>query len=85
MNYQDWIERERRLRIRILNDWPEARDQGLYRVCQDCGEICLCAEMRCPNCDSDRIEKRKLALPVLMEGKYIRCKMRYENLESSNG
>jgi len=77
--------RERRLRIKILGDWPEARDQGLYRVCQDCGEICLCSEMRCPNCDSGNIEKIWLDPSTLADGKYMRCKLRYENLGFKNG
>lgn len=83
MDYQEWILRERRLRIKILRDWPEARDEGLYRVCQDCEEICLCSEMKCPNCESVRIEKRKLTESSLMDGEFIRCKKRYENMDFS--
>jgi len=80
MEYQDWIERERNFRISLLRDWPEARHQGLYRVCQDCGEICLCAELKCPNCDSDLIQKVKLDVTELLDGKRIRCLHRYLNL-----
>ena len=84
MKYQDWIKRERRLRIKILRDWPEARDEGIYRVCQDCGEICLCSEMKCPNCESGNIEKRELPKSRLMDGKLIRCKKRYVKMDFIN-
>lgn len=85
MDYQDWIERERRYRIRLLRDWPEARDLGLFRVCQVCDEICLCAEELCPNCGSPQIQKVRLNLNRLFDGKQIRCEKRYKTLFPSNG
>lgn len=80
MEYEGWIDGERRFRIKILRDWPEARDDGIYRVCQECGEICICAELRCPNCDSTTIRKEKLDVSELLSGRRIRCRKRFENL-----
>jgi RNA polymerase subunit RPABC4/transcription elongation factor Spt4 len=85
MKYRDWIERENRFRIKILRDWPEARDNGLYRICQACGEICLCSEAACPNCGSANIVKVKLELAALLDGSRIRCKKRYQSLFDENG
>jgi RNA polymerase subunit RPABC4/transcription elongation factor Spt4 len=84
MKYQDWIERERRYRIKLFRDWPEARDLGIYRVCQSCAEICLCAEDACPNCGSVQIGKAHLELAQLLDGNLIRCQKRYEALFPSN-
>ena len=80
MDYGLWIERERRIRIRLLQDWPEARIEGIYRVCQSCGEICLCQEDTCPNCRSDVISKEVLDEKELLDGNRIRCLKRYQNL-----
>ena len=80
MEYKTWIERERRFRIKILQDWPEARDLEIYRVCQSCGEICLCSERECPNCMSTEIVKTQLDDEELLSGKRIRCKMRFERM-----
>jgi RNA polymerase subunit RPABC4/transcription elongation factor Spt4 len=66
-------------------DWPEAREKGIYRVCQDCNEICLCAEETCPNCGGSVITKVKLGVENLLDGAKIRCKMRYEALFPGNG
>lgn len=80
MEYDLWIERERRFRVKILQDWPEARDEGIYRVCQSCGEICLCSEAECPNCMSTEIEKTQLDVEELLNGKRIRCRLRFEKM-----
>jgi len=85
MDYQDWIERERRFRIKLLNDWPEARDEGIYRVCQSCKEICLCSEEICPNCGGLDITKVKQNQEFILGSTNIRCKMRYEALFCSDG
>jgi uncharacterized OB-fold protein len=81
MRYDDWIERERRFRIKILRDWPEARDEGIYRVCQSCGEICLFSEDTCPNCMSTNITKEQLAVEELLGGQRIRCWSRFETIQ----
>lgn len=85
MDYQVWIARERRYRIKLLRDWPEARDEGIYRVCQTCDEICLCAEATCPNCGSTEIDKMKLGPTHLLDASRIRCKKRYRALFTNDG
>lgn len=80
MEYPEWIERERRIRTRILLDWPEARDDGVFRICQSCGEICLCSEKTCPNCNVAEITKERIDLAELLSGSRIRCQYRFENL-----
>lgn len=85
MDYQDWIERERRYRIQLLKDWPEARDHGIFRVCQACDEICLCAEEVCPNCGGKEITRVNLGIERGLDGTKIRCKLRYEALFATDG
>jgi len=82
MDYDEWIERERRMRISLLKDSPVIKEKSIYRICQDCGEICLCHEETCPNCNSIRIIQDMLHdkdIEVLI-GKRIRCKFRFEHL-----
>lgn len=74
MDYQEWITRERRYRIKLLRDWPEARNEGVYRICQSCEEICLCAEEICPNCGGSEINNEKRTPEFIYEGTRIRCK-----------
>ena len=62
----------------------EIREQRVYRICQDCGEVCLCGEIICPNCDSGRIEKERFAPgPMDLAGR-IRCRHRFLNLEPTD-
>ena len=52
MNYEEWIKRERRIRIKILKDSPRISNEKVYRICKCCGEVCLCHEQNCPNCSN---------------------------------
>jgi hypothetical protein len=58
--YQDWLERERRIRLRILGQSPEIGASGMYRICADCAEVLLCHEQNCPNCGGRRLNQGKL-------------------------
>ena len=82
MDYQEWISRERRIRVRILKTSPTIRESRICRVCPSCREICLCHEMRCPNCDSANLVDD--LVPNLDEelahGKRIRCVSRFQAL-----
>ena len=82
MNYDEWIERERKTRVSILLGSPLIQKTGLYRVCRGCGEICLCHEETCPNCNAGNITEEKIDKDVVISGKRIRCSFRYENLTS---
>lgn len=84
MNYDEWIERERRIRIRILNSSPMIQEKQIYRVCIDCGEVCLCHEENCPNCNSCRIENQLLLLDNDKSvASKIRCQYRFMKLIKS--
>jgi len=79
MNYEEWIKREKKIRIKILKSSPVIQKEHLYRVCQECEEICLCHEEICPNCNSQNIQ-----LKVILEEENIlskiRCKERFKKL-----
>lgn len=79
--YRHWINRERRLRRKILQNSPLIRDCPVFRVCQDCDEVCLCHEDRCPNCNSGNIQRE--LLPQYQEDALesrIRCEFRFTHL-----
>lgn len=80
MDYEEWIGREKRIRIKLLRDSPVIREKRLYRVCQNCDEICLCHEQACPNCNSNNIVQEKLNDAELLGGERIRCRFRFEHL-----
>jgi len=80
IEYNEWIKRERRIRFKLLRDSPVIREKKTYTVCQDCGEICLCHEETCPNCNSNRIEQQKVDDGEAVSGERIRCRFRFENL-----
>ena len=79
-NYNEWINRERRIRIRLLRDSPVIRETKTCSVCQDCGEICLCHEIACPNCNSDKVIQQKVSNVVEEGAGHIRCRFRFEQL-----
>ena len=80
MSYDDWINRERRIRTKILKDSPMIRQTGIYRVCGKCGEVCLCHEMNCPNCYCAIInEEGIIDLDKEVECR-IRCLFRFQHL-----
>jgi hypothetical protein len=82
-DYRHWINRERRLRRKILQNGPLIRESPVFRVCQDCAEICLCHEDRCPNCNSGNIQRELLTQyqDGIPESR-IRCEFRFKNLRS---
>ena len=55
IDYDEWVGRERRVRIKFLMDSPAIIKTGKCRVCQECREICLCHEENCPNCNESNI------------------------------
>jgi RNA polymerase subunit RPABC4/transcription elongation factor Spt4 len=77
MDYHFWIDRERRVRAKILKSSPLAIDSS-YRVCLDCDEVCLCHEDICPNCGSTKTEFQEVEKSSL--AKRIRCKQRYKKI-----
>lgn len=54
-NYATWIERERRVRLKILRSSLVIQQKQEYCVCSTCGEVCLCHEDKCPNCNQEHI------------------------------
>jgi len=81
MDYDAWIKRERRIRIKILNSSPVIQKEKLYRLCKDCGEICLCHEELCPNCNSMDIIPQILEIKNTDDiTKKIRCHYRFNHL-----
>jgi len=81
MNCSDWIKRERRIRIKILNSSPIIKKKNIYRICQSCDEILLCHEESCPNCNSFDVNSKKLIFSDahFLEEK-IRCQYRFSNI-----
>lgn len=85
VDYDGWINRERRLRVKTLETSLVIKQKNTYRICTRCSEICLCHEERCPNCDSDQIMESPL-VDLKSEGeKRIRCKFRYSNMFGRKG
>ncbi len=83
MDYQIWIDRERRIRTKLLTGLPVIWEKRLYRVYQMRGEICLCHEDSCPNCNSTIIVQIKIddIEKEVLSGKRIRCRFRFQNLD----
>jgi hypothetical protein len=80
VDYQSWITRERRLRLRLLLQSPEIKSTGLFRVCSACQEVCLCHEERCPHCGGGDIRPQPVPRREVAEGRRIRCRRRYARL-----
>jgi len=82
MDYGEWIERERRIRVKILFSSPDITEKGIFRACAACDEICLCHEAKCPNCNSSDIGTVTLDFggddKALRER--IRCNYRYAGI-----
>jgi hypothetical protein len=87
MDYLEWIERERRVRTRLLKDAPLVDGKRRVRVCRECGEFCLCHEETCPNCDGSDIVLQDLvpATAQIVDANWIRCRFRYEHLDAAAG
>ena len=79
MSYNEWIKREKKIRIKILQSSPIIQKTYTYRVCQNCSEKLLCHEENCPNCNSNNITNQVLE-NINIEDK-IRCQFRFEHLE----
>lgn len=60
MDYDEWITRERKTRIKLLSQFPSIQRNRIFSVCHDCGEIIICHEKACPNCNSGTIVKEKI-------------------------
>lgn len=73
------------MRIKVLQQAPQARERGLYRLCDRCRELCLCHEPACPNCGSEDISLRPLAPEELAGGGLIRCRLRFARLGRGPG
>jgi len=81
MDYAQWIERERRLRVRLLMQSPDIRRRGVFKVCRDCKEVCLCHETICPNCGKGSVGEIRMDRAEVARGERIRCHWRFDNLE----
>lgn len=86
MDYEEWIARERKIRLRILQNSREIRQTGVHRVCLNCEELCLCHEEACPNCGGEAIGERRIdqAQDFSGLGNRIRCRQRFDQLNRSS-
>ena len=82
IQYDDWIIHQREFRLKLLMDSTEIRQTNIYRICRDCGEICLCREVLCPNCGSAEIDQTRIhdVEKEVISCKRIRCRKRYEGI-----
>jgi uncharacterized OB-fold protein len=82
--YQLWIERERKIRIELLNTTLTSMKKKVCHICRDCGEVCLCHEENCSNCDSSNISLENLTVSgdevIEFFEKRIRCCYRFMHL-----
>lgn len=86
MDYDVWIERERKIRSTLLSQSPYIEKTKIYRVCKDCKELFICFEDRCPNCNSRSIVNEKIDdkdFLVAVQNR-IRCKFRYQDINLKN-
>ena len=81
MDYNEWIQRERRFRIKILKDSPFVRKYSKIRTCNECKEICLCHEEKCPHCGCKDISEQKISLKNKKLEKRIRCVSRFNHMQ----
>ena len=82
MGYQEWIDRERRIRVKLIVQFHAAGDKKKIRVCTNCREVVLCYETVCPNCASKKIALEDCLdtdLAKLISGR-IHCRDRYRRL-----
>jgi hypothetical protein len=83
LDYETWIRRERKIRIRILKSSPQIQTTRVYRVCRDCAEVCLCHEEICPNCGGVAVAELKLGPDEILNLEArIRCRERFASLEA---
>lgn len=81
MDYLHWIERERRIRLKLLLQSQEIADKGLFRICRNCDEVCLCHETGCPNCGGLTIGELSVPRDEIVCGWRIRCHLRFKLIE----
>lgn len=81
MEYEEWIKRERNIRLSILRS--RLFSDGICRICLACDEICLCHETKCPNCNSCDIQE-KFIDPKITISHNIRCRYRFSNLDTKD-
>ena len=79
-DYEEWRECQERTRLALLRSVPSCGGTRPLRVCQACGELCLCHEERCPNCDSHLVAWQDVLDGELADGSRIRCRFRYGRL-----
>lgn len=82
MDYDVWIERERKIRSTLLSQSPYIEKTKIYRVCKDCKELIICFEDRCPNCNSKSIVNEKIIdvdFNIAVQNR-IRCKFRFQRI-----
>lgn len=84
MDYQRWIERQRRYRLKTLAQSPQAA-HGAFRLCGDCGEACLCHETACPNCGGADIAWGSLPGGLAEAAGRVRCRLRFQGLPDQPG
>jgi len=80
VTYEEWIARERRLRLLLLQRSPVIKESGILHICQDCGEVCLCHEETCPDCNSTNIGEAPLFDLTAEAENRFRCRYRYSRL-----
>ncbi len=87
MDYEEWIGRERKIRVSLLMSSPEIQNKGICRVCQDCAEVCLCHELTCPNCGSREIVDQQFndVVKEVLSVSRIRCRLRFNNIYQIEG
>ncbi|CAB1057781.1 hypothetical protein D1BOALGB6SA_2536 [Olavius sp. associated proteobacterium Delta 1] len=85
MEYADWIKRERRIRMKILESSQIIKKSGQYRICHRCGEIVICHEVKCPNCNCDRISEIRMTDLVREAENRIRCRYRFDHIKNFPG
>ena len=82
MGYQEWINRERKIRTKLIVQFRAANDTHKIRLCVDCREVVLCYENICPNCASTKISRETIDDRNLekMIADRIHCRDRYQKL-----
>lgn len=81
MDYKGWVERERRIRLKILKATEITREERLYRTCERCAEVLLCHEEHCPNCDNHEIVETRIENLDMEIEQRIRCWYRFERMD----
>lgn len=81
-DYDEWINRERRIRLKTLKGSPVINETKTYRICQECSEVCLCHETNCPNCNGNNIIEQRIDNIETDVKNRVRCVYRFKHLKS---